>query len=256
MNINLSDVSMLMCASCTEYMIPPIKTCEWGHSICHGCRVLEESCPECDQELTNVRNHHLEELARISHFPCSNSRYGCQENLPMNMILEHQRLCPVSTLCPHALIPADSCNWRGSISGVRNHLETVHRDEICNVNGVFFGEVPDMKEHGLYFKVMSAFNELFFCLWDTVPISRYRYRMFYIGPKRFSSNFINKLTLKSQDGAIHDSWYRKILPVTNPTTSHLVRSVCIPYSNLSTKKMAYPDKTMPFSVKIFRAPEE
>lgn len=53
----------LECPVCYEIMLPPIRLCLEGHSICNTCRLQLDRCPTCRKPLTNARNRVLEKVA-------------------------------------------------------------------------------------------------------------------------------------------------------------------------------------------------
>jgi hypothetical protein len=157
-------------------------------------------------------------------------------------------------MCPFVMIPEIHCVWTGPQTEVKDHIEIYHNVAICEVNELFVDKVPDLGKQNHYHKVISCFNELFFCFWD-MACNRYSYSMFYIGPNMIAGHFINKLTLKSGDGfpRINDSWFRRMNFVKQWREPPY--RVQIPYSNLSRLHLADEQNSLPFAIEISRAPE-
>jgi hypothetical protein len=232
-------------------MLPPITYCEAGHNICSGCRTLLDLCETCRRPFLNLRNTSLENLARISMFPCSNKAAGCTAVVPMDFVIEHQRICPHSTLCPYVMIPSIQCNWTGPLKEAKSHILTRHRADICEVNGAFMDQVPDLNNQARYYKLISTLDELFFCVWQMYGIY-YSYSVFYVGPNVIAPHFIHKLSVSSTDGIINDSWLRRMRIVK--AWSEKLYTVDIPYTNLSRLHLANEQNRLPFTLEILRAP--
>ena len=62
-SISQDLLAELECPVCYEMMLPPIRLCVEGHSLCNTCRFRLESCPTCRKPLTNARNRALEKVA-------------------------------------------------------------------------------------------------------------------------------------------------------------------------------------------------
>ncbi|CBI38495.3 hypothetical protein VitviT2T_023697 [Vitis vinifera] len=70
---------ILRCSVCFDFMQSPIYQCHAGHALCSSCkaRVLNNKCPNCRQQLSNIRCLALEKMAKSGtprHFLLRNFR--------------------------------------------------------------------------------------------------------------------------------------------------------------------------------------
>lgn len=76
----------LECPVCVNYMIPPIRLCTNGHSLCEPCRFKLTKCPICNGKFTEVRNRSLETVSIIvADQESSKEKYECKPVKSINI---------------------------------------------------------------------------------------------------------------------------------------------------------------------------
>ncbi|CAH0560004.1 unnamed protein product [Brassicogethes aeneus] len=117
------------CEICMNYMFPPIKQCEIGHSYCQDCFGKVSSCPTCSSPKKDTRNFALEHIFEKLTFPCKYAEEGCLFQAKGPLVVSHQSDCSYkATACP--LNSLKQCEWVGSKFNVGAHLKKSHDDLI------------------------------------------------------------------------------------------------------------------------------
>lgn len=107
----------LECPICTQYMAPPIRQCNTGHSICERCLGKLRECPLCQSEFSQARNLSLESLAARLQYPCSNA--GCPVKLTLTNRDYHEKTCNFRNY----KCPMENCGWTGSLQDITKHWD-------------------------------------------------------------------------------------------------------------------------------------
>lgn len=107
----------LECPVCSSYMVPPIRQCSTGHSVCQHCRQKLPKCPLCQSKFTDAKNLSLEALARKMHYPCINKTSGCMARLILDEIDRHERICKYKGF----KCAMERCPWVGRLEDVVAH---------------------------------------------------------------------------------------------------------------------------------------
>lgn len=110
----------LECPICTNYMTPPIRQCNTGHSICETCRRKLPRCPLCQGMFTESKNISLEALARKMHYPCINKDSGCTMNLAFDKREQHEAVCQYKAF----KCGMDRCPWMGKYEEIEQHWDS------------------------------------------------------------------------------------------------------------------------------------
>lgn len=110
----------LECPVCTNYMVPPIRQCSTGHSICQDCRKKLPKCPLCQSKFTESKNISLEALACKMHYPCINRSSGCMEKLTFENRDVHEKFCNYKGF----KCPMERCPWVGRFEDVVAHWDS------------------------------------------------------------------------------------------------------------------------------------
>jgi E3 ubiquitin-protein ligase SIAH1 len=234
-DLNEALLNVLECPYCRDYMLPPITSCDNGHDACNVCKNLLGRCLICYRPFLNIRNLPLENLAKTSMFPCIKRAYGCTETVPMDSVMEHQKSCPYSnfTACPFAVMPTLSCDWKGPVTTVGQHIQTHHEHTILEVNyGKFLSPLPQLHHQTFHQQVISTMNELFLCFWERVDCD-ICLSIFYVGPNNKARYFKYKLSIITTHGRTSFSTSRRVRHLDERTERSRVSDyVIIPYSYL------------------------
>jgi len=162
-NILSNDLlNELECPVCLDYMVPPIKMCQTGHSICQTCRSKLLSCPLCQKVFLEVRNISLENVIHKIHFPCVNKSLGCNAKSPIKQRDAHKGNCPFREYdCS-----VENCPWSGKLEDIINHWNSKHNMGPCNSNSITRLHV----KHDLYrVNLIQAHGRLF---WYKIQLKR------------------------------------------------------------------------------------
>ena len=110
---------------CKQYMVPPIRLCQNGHSVCSRCRWSVQRCPKCEATFLETRNLTLENTVRRQKYPCANRQSGCLEFFSIEHIAKHQARCVYGNIkCPSPSFA--NCSWNGLKEGVKEHVKAAH----------------------------------------------------------------------------------------------------------------------------------
>lgn len=142
------------CPVCFNRFVGPIYQCVNGHSVCFQCQPKLDKCPSCFGRYIGTRNFDLEFVFAGMTLSCSNSDFGCTENLKGDDLVKHEKECPFKpyecTLCQM---------WNGKKSAFRNHLQTKHPQYYFEGNTFnFCGSINNCCD-GSFF--VWAYEELF-----------------------------------------------------------------------------------------------
>ena len=144
----------LECPVCMEYIVPPIKLCTNGHSICSKCRESVQSCPTCRASFSETRSVALENIARRQKYPCANRQSGCLELFSVEHIAKHHVVCVYGKItCPLHL--RKTCSWSGLKNDLKEHVKAAHPN--------FYLETPKLNSPHLNWSlaIVFYFGELF-----------------------------------------------------------------------------------------------
>lgn len=91
----------LECPVCMDWpMVPPIRQCANGHTLCDACARSISQCPSCRTTPVNIRNLGMERLAAQFMVPCRHAP-RCEQTVAYGQLLEHLALCDWRpTCCP------------------------------------------------------------------------------------------------------------------------------------------------------------
>jgi E3 ubiquitin-protein ligase SIAH1 len=175
-----------------EYMVPPIKLCKKGHSICSNCRENVQRCPTCRANFSEIRNVVLENIARRQKYPCPNRQNGCLELFSVEHIAKHQAGCVYGIIkCPGHLFK--ECSWKGLKNDLKKHVKAAH-PKALEVGPTF----PDPFLSGCW-GLVSYLGELFtYC--KNKRDGRYYAAVELIGTSSEASKYKYKCTLRAANG--------------------------------------------------------
>ncbi|KAJ8921086.1 hypothetical protein NQ315_015883 [Exocentrus adspersus] len=153
------------CPICTKYIVPPIRQCCNGHSICQKCFDKISICALCRGRKVEGRALVLERISSLLTFPCAYAEDGCDFRGPGDNIALHQSICAFSSvMCPLRFY---ECSWRGEKADVVVHCQTVHPQNF------FFSSSKHFRSsrfcvcmNRTYHLVFYVFGNLFRLTWD------------------------------------------------------------------------------------------
>jgi E3 ubiquitin-protein ligase SIAH1 len=152
-------LSDLECPVCMQYMVPPIKLCTKGHSICSKCRGRVQRCPTCRAEFSEIRSVALENIVRRQKYPCANRQNGCLDRFSVEHIAKHHDVCIYGKIkCPFHLLKM--CSWNGLKNDLKEHAEAEHpgyilEESTFNIHHATFTNTSESVV------IVSCFGELF-----------------------------------------------------------------------------------------------
>jgi hypothetical protein len=130
-NLEKGIVEMTTCPICSEFIGTPIFQCQSGHYFCASCVRQLDHCPSCRVPLSRTGNRALgleEVFSFLKAVPCTQK--GCSVKGPFSVIGQHSSTCANREI----QCPLSECPWTGKISEVRPHVESVHVEDIININ--------------------------------------------------------------------------------------------------------------------------
>ena len=182
----------LECPVCMQYMVPPIKLCKIGHSICNRCRERVQRCPKCRAELTETRCLTLEDIARRQDYTCANRQSGCLELFSIEHIAEHHHICLYRKIeCPFKL---NWCSWNGFKSDLKEHAKAAHPAWFFE-NSTFRSDIFEDK----ILRLVSCFGELFM-YYKRIQDGRLYGAVQLIGTSSEASKYKCEFTLRAANG--------------------------------------------------------
>lgn len=152
-------ISEFECPICNEYMHPPIRMCQTGHSFCDSCFNKIITCSICKFQKGGGRNFPLEKLYEKLKFPCKYQENGCTTKHKGSELCEHAKQCYFRNIaCPTDL----DCPWTGTIKSLEEHyLTTENHKEFQVRKSSIFTYTADMKSQAGSTTVDKVHNELF-----------------------------------------------------------------------------------------------
>lgn len=179
-SLERSLISVLECPMCDNYMSPPIRQCQKGHTFCQECFQKLDSCSICrSQKDPSARCVILETIHSKLIVPCKNAIFGCEFACRGVNILKHQESCQFRRrTCP--LRNYDNCPWRSTNSKMEAHLRAKHATSFYTNRWQMLLAYDFRKinyNHYIY-AIILAFNEFFRITWDVDEITG-RYKIIY-----------------------------------------------------------------------------
>lgn len=146
----------LECKICMNYMVPPIRQCETGHSICEPCRNKLARCPLCQGHFTEARNISLESLARKIRYPCQNAKLGCTARLTYDIRDKHETQCSYKGYrCAYP-----KCPWSGRYEDIVEHWAQ-KKQTSKPYRAVSVCHTKIQKTESFYVNMVTAYDQLF-----------------------------------------------------------------------------------------------
>ncbi|PSN35669.1 hypothetical protein C0J52_24375 [Blattella germanica] len=161
------------------------------------------TCPTCRGKFIPTRNLVLEKMASRAKRPCLNVSYGCTEKFTLDVMEQHDRVCPYRMYdCVQT-----NCKWQGIRSFIKQHFKEKHPESMFELKN----------ELNLSYKKISlendcSFNYLFFksdeLFWyrsvrdsDKKTLSEV---VQYIGPKENACKYVYEIviTTKARDQTV------------------------------------------------------
>ena len=174
---------------CTDYMVPPIKLCTNGHSICSKCRGRVKRCPTCRAKFSETRCLALEDIARRLKYPCANRQSGCHECFSIEHIAKHHAVCVYGKIkCPFHFIK--TCSWNGLKSEFKEHVQAAHPKSLFR-EPTFFSPALHTSV-----AIISCFGELF-TYFKQKKDGRYNVAVQLIGTSSEASKYRCEFTLRA-----------------------------------------------------------
>lgn len=118
------------CPVCMELpMLPPIRQCPNGHTLCDGCAAQVGRCPTCTATPVNIRNLGMERLAESLRFSCKHAPL-CSRKVMYGELTAHAGICKFRPIrCPVFGAPCTS-EVPMCIDVICEHLEHRHGFDI------------------------------------------------------------------------------------------------------------------------------
>ncbi|XP_026289274.1 uncharacterized protein LOC113214199 [Frankliniella occidentalis] len=109
-------------------MAPPIRQCEYGHSVCAGCEARLARCPTCRGAFLAATNATLNAIALAVRLPC---RYrGCRALLRLADKARHEERCRHREYpCPNVRCTP----WTGTLDDLLQHTLKDHATDTALV---------------------------------------------------------------------------------------------------------------------------
>lgn len=244
----------LECPVCFEYMKPPVTVCQSGHNICFSCKPKMHQCPTCRQEFLQTRNLSLENLSRHVMFPCTNRRAGCPEVLVLNLILQHQDVCPFASYrCPFAKISNAFCAHYSPLQLLKTHVLRDHKGNSLEIygGGKFYGHLSPLTQTANMSKALLVFGELFYVVWKVIE-GEFYCTVMYVGPKCNSSRYCFRFTLTAINKIetistcmITKSYFEDLDQILKPGN-------CLAVHYHTIEKFFADENKLPFHLEIFK----
>ena len=188
-------MSDLECPVCMEYMVPPIKLCMNGHSICSKCKESIQCCHTCRATFTEIRNVALKNIARSQKYPCANRQSGCLELFSIEQIGKHHAACVYGKLkCPLHLLK--KCSWNGLKNDLKEHVKAAH-NECFYIVSTFRSDLYEDR-----ICLITQFRELF-GQYKRIQDGRFYSAVQLIGTSSQASKYKCKFTLRAENGIEH-----------------------------------------------------
>ncbi|KAF7278238.1 hypothetical protein GWI33_008595 [Rhynchophorus ferrugineus] len=128
---NESQMNMLECPVCLEYLVPPILQCRTGHSICSSCKSELNQCPTCKSEFIDTRNFLVENLVASMNYSCKYDE--CPYQGKPTSIKAHQESCIFGPFkCP--LKEYQSCNEIFAFKDLYRHVMDRHYEYLLEID--------------------------------------------------------------------------------------------------------------------------
>ena len=191
----------LECPVCLELMVPPIRLCNNGHSLCCNCRVTLENCPICRGAFLQVRNLSLESLVPETLHPCKHAERGCMGLFSKTELKTHEPKCEHGLYkCPFASISKLDCSWSGRMSAIKKHVEKHHGDKsVQYVSRKFKTMLHNVEKSQRFYQTVITMGELFYVKWRLHKNS-FHCAAFYVGPHEKASDFKYRFSITTNDG--------------------------------------------------------
>ena len=122
-------VSKLECPICYNIMLPPIRQCSEGHTLCDTCcqKIMNQNanrkvCPTCRATMANpvARARALEDWAAGANVKVKCDMASCALTFPYAKFDEHKQCCAGRTV----VCPLKRCSWRGEPGKLVDHLSS------------------------------------------------------------------------------------------------------------------------------------
>ncbi|XP_068084014.1 E3 ubiquitin-protein ligase SIAH1B [Anabrus simplex] len=128
--------------NCTNYLSPPIRQCQNGHSFCIICQ--NSKCTTCGENFIRTRNYLLELITSTILLQCGHEKAGCPFRFPRTLKLKHYRECLFLKIkCFYS-----PCEWTGRHEEIWDHMSKVHENlTSLDIINSFTIKINDSKTH-------------------------------------------------------------------------------------------------------------
>ncbi|PSN52078.1 hypothetical protein C0J52_03903 [Blattella germanica] len=185
----------LECPICFNYLTSPIIMCSNGHNIGACCSTKIEECPVCRQRFSPIRNLSLENITQGLKCSCINHNKGCTEVLSLELIKEHEAVCPLGIHeCLMNKFPGVHCNWKGSISEFEKHVSQTGSGHVRIKKSSFPSFANCTRE-----RVIFALGEIFL-YYKQKQGTKWYFILMLVGTRSQASKFKSVLTFTSPNG--------------------------------------------------------
>lgn len=201
---DLEILAELQCPVCLEYMHPPIRQCQTGHSMCDKCFARVACCPVCRAPKSYTRSLALEILQTRMVFPCRNLSEGCQFIDLGPYISEHEDCCPFGAV-PCTLKPVTNCSWCGPISRFLNHATLNHPGNVfLNTENTIvcndFLNENQQRTKNWFHNIFVIDYQVFKCVFDVdYESGMMRWCIFYIGIERSARDYTYEIIIENSN---------------------------------------------------------
>lgn len=134
--LNDKILSELQCPICSNFIRPPIISCENGHITCEDCieKWAKLDCCLCGAPLVN-RHTVLQNIAEKLCYPCKFQNDGCNISDHPAQIVWHEAKCSLrqNQLQTCYLEQETGCQWSGPYSDLSYHFLMIHSEQFVQL---------------------------------------------------------------------------------------------------------------------------
>lgn len=218
----MSAWNTLKCPVCKQFMDASIHLCSKGHSVCTMCFQQFGDCRICGEKFTEARNWILEKLATVIHYPCKYKEKGCDVNLTVDKLKEHENECSYSDEgyynCWYS-----TCGFSGRLNKMEDHCNSRH--SICLDNLVFrYSYKPTLREP---LTTTTKMYDHLFVIRMKQDYERMCFAVQYVGNEEDAREYLYKVIFFKADSCERITITRYCQKITTPPEEVFLKGNCI-----------------------------
>lgn len=229
-NDNQSQLNMLECPVCLEYLIPPIYQCKIGHSICASCKSELSECPSCKSEFVDTRNFLVENMMSLIKYSCKYDE--CPYQGEPTSIKAHQETCIFGPFkCP--LNEYQSCTEVFSFKDLYHHVMDKHYEYLLEMDTISIPFDIEMEENINDCFIIPYGSRLFkFCCLYQYNEKTFKYSVHLIGNPE--DNLTYKYDIDFRNSNTNNRLYiKRNCDITNSQPFQYDGTIVLNYDQLS-----------------------